>query len=185
MYCTITCKNKNVIDDVKKDIPEKHLDTERASDGIISVYIPPRVDLMEMLKELSERHPDSKIEAKATDDSCMDESITYFFEYLGGKGGQTGSQRKRNYMFDSINLDTATNGKIYNALSAYFEKIDEIPEKPESVSVTMQIDDYKVSAEKDSYIMVKINQIQKKVLRETWEPINFKTPALVDSSLPF
>jgi hypothetical protein len=184
MYCTIT-SDKNIIDDIRKSTPEKHLDTERASDGIISVYIPPRVDLMEMLKELSGRYPESKIEAEAADNSCMDETVKYFFEYLGGKGGQTGYQRKRHYMFDSLNLGKETD-KIYNALSAYFEKVDEIPEQPESISVTMNIDDYKVSAEKDG-IMVKIKEIQKKTMREAWEPVDLSAPALdvSDSESPF
>ena len=61
--------------------------------------------------------------------------------------------------------------------------MDEIPQEPEELIVTIMIDDYKVTAKKIDF-MVDIINVQKKVLCDTWESVEVEPDMLIDD-LPF
>ena len=57
--------------------------------------------------------------------------------------------------------------------------MDEIPQEPEELIVTMMIDDYKVTAKKIDF-MVDIIDVQRKTVRDIWESVEAEPDALID-----
>jgi|LSQX01.1.fsa_nt_gb hypothetical protein len=184
-HFTIKSRNAAIMDElqkylVRKDLMEEDTWENRAE---ISASIPDRYSecVVEKLKLLSAIHQGEKIEAEISfehDWHCK----THFVDFVKGEDKPTGIRYQ--YQFrPPFRQDKAVQSKIETALIGYFEKVDEIPQEPEELIVTIMIDDYKVTAKKIDF-MVDIINVQKKVLCDTWESVEVEPDMLIDD-LPF
>lgn len=178
-HFTISSDNGAIISELKRYLIEKQLIEDYDCDDSKSVFasVPDRCteSVTERLKLLSAKNQDEKIDAEVSFEHDWHTNV-HLLTFQNGEYTQTGIRRL--YMFPEHFIQGKdAQSKIVNALTEYFRKIDDIPQEPEELTVTMMIDDYKVIAKKIC-CMVDIIDVQKKAMREAWASVKESSPSV-------